>query len=74
MWLSVGFWMPRLLVKPRPVTKYSVLPERPPYSKLGRYRAETAAVDADAAALLQRIAARGLDIDDAGGAQAELRR
>ena len=37
------------------------------------YRAETAAVDADAAALLQRIAARGLDIDDAGGAQAELR-
>ena len=39
-----------------------------------RQGAETAAVDADAAALLQRIAALGLDVDDAGGAQAELRR
>ena len=39
-----------------------------------RQGAETAAVNADAAALLQRIAALGLDVDDAGGAQAELRR
>ena len=55
------------------MTKYSVLPVRPPYSKLGLTAPETAAVDADAAALLQRITARGLDIDDAGGAQAKLR-
>ena len=54
------------------MTKYSVLPMRPPYSKLGLSAPETAAVDADTAALLQRITARRLDIDDAGGAQAKL--
>ena len=37
-----------------------------------RQSAETAPIDADIAALLQRIAAFGLDVDDAGGAQAEL--
>src|ERR1019366_2552208 len=37
-----------------------------------RQGAETATVDADTTALLQRIAALGLDVDDAGGPQAEL--
>ena len=54
------------------MTKYSVVPMRPPYSKLGLTPPETAAVDADAAALLQRVTARRLDVDDAGGAQSKL--
>ena len=39
-----------------------------------RHGAETAAIDTDIATLLERIAALGLDVDDAGGAQTELRR
>src|SRR5665213_91521 len=39
-----------------------------------RQRAEAAAIDADATALFECIAALGLDIDDAGGAKSELRR
>src|ERR1019366_5311749 len=39
-----------------------------------RQGAKTAAVNTDAAARLQRIPALGLDVDDTGGAQAELRR
>ena len=59
-------------MKPRPVKKYSVVPDPAAIFNAWRQGAEAAAVNTDTPALFERFAALGLDVDDARCTQSEL--